>query len=124
MVRDLILSYFTDLHEDDVRSTAMGQGGEDIQLSPKAREVMPYTIECKNVERLNLWKAWEQACHHKGDYNSLLFIKKNRSPVLAVLEAQHLMELIYGSTQLRQTERVDERVDSDGILEGSGDRSD
>lgn len=90
----------------------MGQGGEDVQLSPKARIDLPYTIECKNVERLNLWKAWEQAMNHKGDYEPLLFIKKNHSPILAVINAEHFMEILNGSTQFRQEKRIDKRDNS------------
>ena len=33
-VRDLILEKFTQLEEDDVRSTTMGDSGEDVLLSP------------------------------------------------------------------------------------------
>ena len=38
-VRDKILKTFPELEPDDVRSTAMGQSGEDIQLSPRARKL-------------------------------------------------------------------------------------
>ena len=34
-VRDLILETFKQLEADDVRSTTMGDSGEDILLSPK-----------------------------------------------------------------------------------------
>ena len=49
------------LQEDDVRSCAMGANGEDVQLSVAAREKVPWSIECKNQERLNLWSAFAQA---------------------------------------------------------------
>jgi len=50
-VRDLILETFSELEEDDVRSTSMGAGGEDVQLSPLARRKFPFSVECKNVEK-------------------------------------------------------------------------
>ena len=58
VARDIIAA-FDHLQEDDVRSTSMG-AGEDVQLSPAARAAMPYSIECKNTERLNLWGALER----------------------------------------------------------------
>ena len=59
-VRDLILETWNELEPDDVRSTSMGAGGEDLQLSPAARRKFGYSVECKNVEKLNVWGA-EQA---------------------------------------------------------------
>ena len=38
LVRDLLRSAFSFLHEDDIKSQTMGMGGEDIVLSPLARE--------------------------------------------------------------------------------------
>jgi hypothetical protein len=52
-VRDAILKRFPNLEPDDVRSTAMGQNGEDIQLSPKARKYLPVTIEVKRRKNLS-----------------------------------------------------------------------
>ena len=60
-VRDLILETWNELEPDDVRSTSMGAGGEDLQLSPAARRKFGYSVECKNVEKLNVWSAYEQA---------------------------------------------------------------
>ena len=53
-VRDIILESFDNLREDDVRSTSMGAGGEDVLLSPAARDVFPFSVECKNQEKLNV----------------------------------------------------------------------
>ena len=43
-VRDLILEKFQQLEEDDVRSTTMGDSGEDVLLSPFARRLFPFSI--------------------------------------------------------------------------------
>jgi len=37
-VRNVILELIHTLEPDDVKSTSMGAGGEDVQLSPAARE--------------------------------------------------------------------------------------
>ena len=41
-VRDLILEKFQQLEEDDVRSTTMGDSGEDVLLSPKTYAVLEF----------------------------------------------------------------------------------
>ena len=46
-VRDRLLETFPDLEPDDIKSTVMGDSGEDIQLSPAARKIIPLTIEVK-----------------------------------------------------------------------------
>jgi len=93
-MRDLILENFTDLEPDDVRSTSMGAGGEDLQLSPAARRLFPYSVEAKNCERLNVWGAYEQAAANSGKHEPLLVMKKNRKKPLVVLDAEAFIELV------------------------------
>ena len=93
-VRDLILSSFSTLEADDVKSTSMGASGEDIQLSPAARKLFPFSIECKNVEKLNFWAAYDQATANCGPHKALLFVKKNRKKPIVVLDAELFMELV------------------------------
>lgn len=93
-VRDCILNAFPSLTENDVRSTSMGASGEDVQLSEAALKLFPYKIECKNTERLNVWKAWEQANSFKStNEQPVVIIKKNHHKPLAVIDAEHLVEL-------------------------------
>lgn len=49
------------LEKDDIRSASMGAPGEDILFSPAARRQFPFSIECKNVEKLSIWSAINQA---------------------------------------------------------------
>ena len=93
-VRDIILEKFSGLEPDDVRSTSMGCGGEDIQLSPAARKKFGYSVECKNTESLNVWKAYEQAQANCGDYEPLLVMKKNRKKPLIVIDAEAFFKLL------------------------------
>ena len=45
----------------------MGASGEDLIMDPEpAREKFAYSIECKNVEKLNVWDAYKQAEANKG----------------------------------------------------------
>ena len=92
-VRDRLLEAASWLEPDDVRSTSMGASGEDILLSPKARETFPVSIECKNVESLSIWSAMAQAEGNAGDHTPVLFFKRNRSITYACLPAEALIEL-------------------------------
>lgn len=93
--KDMMLEYKPDLHADDIVVTSSGDTGEDLKLSPKARECFPFAIECKNQESLNFWKSFEQAkAHVKEDRIALLIASRNRSDVLAILKFEDLLKLI------------------------------
>jgi len=92
-VRDRILSAYPTLEPDDVRSTSMGEGGEDIQLSPAARKLFPYTVECKNLAKIAVYNYYVQATGH-NDFEPLVVIKQDRSKPLAVVDLEHFMELV------------------------------
>jgi hypothetical protein len=94
IVRDVLLETFNTLEPDDIKSAVMGDSGEDIQLSPAARKLIPYSIECKNQEKLNIWGALEQAEKNSGDSNPVLIFKRNRSKTYAVLEIEDFIKLI------------------------------
>ena len=93
-VRDLILEKFNTLEPDDVRSITMGDSGEDILLSPAARRKFPFSVECKNQEKLNIWSSIEQAENNSGIHTPLLIFKRNRTKTYAVLEFDKLLELL------------------------------
>ena len=93
-VRDIILEKYTQLEKDDVRSITMGDSGEDILLSPAARRVFPFSVECKNQEKLNIWSALEQAENNSENHTPLVIFKRNRTKTYAVLEFDKLLELI------------------------------
>ena len=94
LVRDLLRSAFSFLHEDDIKSQTMGMGGEDVVLSPEARKHIPYSFECKNVERLNLWEAIKQCESNCEDRTPVVVIKRNRSKTYAVLPIESFIEFI------------------------------
>tara|TARA_Y100001963_G_C6674160_1_gene396551 strand:- start:229 stop:576 length:348 start_codon:yes stop_codon:yes gene_type:complete len=94
-VRDLILETFKEeLEKDDVRSTTMGESGEDIQLSPAARKLFPFAVECKNQERLNIWDALHQAEWNANEHIPLLVFKRNNSKTYVAMNIDYLMELL------------------------------
>jgi len=77
----------------------MGAGGEDLIMSSGARQMFPYSVECKNQESLNVWSAFEQAKKNSGVYEPILIIKKNRKTPLAVVDAEHFVQLTETSNE-------------------------
>lgn len=105
------------LDELDARSTSMGDTGSDIKLSSSALEKFPYAVECKNVEKINLWAAWEQAGKHvqnmdRDGVQPMLVIKRNHSGVLAVVNFEHLMLVL--STVVGQANLLSSLLSKEG----------
>ena len=88
--------HFPSLTSDDIRSTPMGVQGPDVQLSARAKELVPYAFECKNVEKLNVWTAFAQAQAHVGTSGAtpVVVCKKNRTHALAVVPWDHFVTLL------------------------------
>ena len=94
-IRDLLIEHFSDeLEDDDIRCAIMGESGEDLKLSPAARKLIPYSIECKNQEKINIWDSLEQAEVNSNGYTPILIFKRNRSKTYAVVELNHFLKLI------------------------------
>ena len=73
----------------------MGMTGEDIVLSPAARKLIPYSFECKNVERLQFWSAVEQAeANCKEGIIPAVVVKKNRKDPMIAMPFKSFMDLI------------------------------
>jgi len=90
-VKNYLLKAFTSLLSDDIIVTPSGVPGEDLRLSPKAREQFQYSIECKNQERLNIWKAIEQAESNCGQYQPIVIFTRNRSKTYVCVEFEHFL---------------------------------
>ena len=93
-VKDILLEAFTELEPDDIRTAIMGETGEDIKLSPAARKQIPFSFECKNQEKINIWSSLEQAEENSGDSKPVLIFKRNRSKTYAVLKIEDFISLI------------------------------
>jgi hypothetical protein len=80
----------------DILSTAMGQSGCDLYLSPAARTIFPFGVECKAQERIALPEWWEQCTRNaeKEGLTPLLLVKQSRKEPLAVLRWSDLIRLI------------------------------
>ena len=64
--RDLLVSKLG-IHKEDIESRSMGAGGEDLIMARSARQKFPYSIECKNQEKINIWESYKQANENSKD---------------------------------------------------------
>jgi len=90
-----LLNIFPHLSEDDIRSTSMGAGGEDIQMSFAARQSIPFSFEAKNQERVNIWASIEQAkSNAPQSVNHAVVIKKNNEAPHVVISWKVFLKLL------------------------------
>jgi hypothetical protein len=95
-VRDQLIEHL-EVHPEDIESRSMGAGGEDLIMARAAREKFNFSVECKNVEKLNVWEAYEQAKSNCGDYEPIVVMKKNHKKPLVVIDAEYFIKL-FGET--------------------------
>ena len=97
-VRDLLIEKL-DVHPEDVESRSMGAGGEDLIMARAAREKFPYSVECKNQEKVNVWESYSQAVENSKDYEPVVVIKRNNHKPLVVVDAEYFVGLHKGDIQ-------------------------
>ena len=96
-VRDLLIEKL-DIHPEDIESRSMGAAGEDIMMARSARNLFPFSIECKNQQSVNIWKSYEQAKENSGNYEPIVFLKRNNIKPLVLVDAEYFVELHKNST--------------------------
>ncbi len=84
------------INEGDVLSTAMGQSGCDIYLSPAARAIFPFGVEAKRQESLSIPAWWRQCTVNaeKEGLTPLLVFRRNHEDALAVLRWDDLLVIL------------------------------
>ena len=94
-VRDKLLETFPEFEPDDIKSTTMGDTGEDIQLSPLARKRLPISIEVKR-RKSGMKTAYDyidQAGNH-GKGEPVVFYRSDRQPWIVMIGMDHYMNLL------------------------------
>ena len=94
--KELLELYAPDLRPGDIEVTSSGATGEDLKLSPAARELYNFAIEVKCQESLNIWSALAQAASHAEgtDRTPVLFFRRNRSKLYVALDAEAFTRLV------------------------------
>ena len=85
LVKDRIMKLFPSLTKD----------GADIKLmSLTARKLFPYNVETKNRKDFKtIYKHYRQTKGH-GPFEPLLIIKSNKEKPLAIIDMEHLFDLL------------------------------
>lgn len=97
-IRDMLYETFPQLEEGDIKSAIMGEGGADIQLSPAANKLIPYSIEVKRRKSgmVTQYDWMEQAKSHSTD-PPVVFFRADRKPWLAILPIEEYLKLLKGN---------------------------
>ena len=98
-VRDVLLEAFPTLEPDDVKSTSMGAQGEDVQLSPAARKLMPIAVETKARNSIAACRFFEQAQEHAravkgGKAHPVVVMKEDRKQPVVMVSLEFFFELL------------------------------
>ena len=91
-MRDLLIEKL-EVHPEDIESRSMGAGGEALIMARAARKKFPYSIECKNQEKVNIWDSYEQAQENSGDYEPIVVLKRNNTKPLVLIDADYFVRL-------------------------------
>lgn len=100
-VKELLLKHYPELQDNDILVTPSGVPGEDLVMSPSARQIYPLSIEVKCVEKLNIHDALNQAQEHsrknaeKGIVTEpVVFFRRNRTTLKVVCDAEFFIKVL------------------------------
>ena len=95
IVKERIIKLYPVLGKDDIRTSLMSETGADIKLtSHTARKLFPYSIECKNRQDFKTLYRYFDKARRLLAIEPLLVVKMNRERPLAVIDLEHLFQLI------------------------------
>ncbi len=95
-----------EVHEEDIESRSMGSGGEDLIMARDARTKFPYSIECKNQEKINVWESYNQAKENCKGYEPIVVMKRNKSNPLILIDAECFINLHKRSEDGKEDENI------------------
>jgi hypothetical protein len=63
---------------------------------------LPFAIECKNQETINLWDWWDQASAQRKPFKDpVLMVSGDNRPILAVMTIEDWINLVKASKQMQ-----------------------
>lgn len=94
-VRDWLRENLKGVEDDDIQSVPGGVNGPDISLSPLARRVFSWTVECKSRgATISAYGPLEQAESNLLDNTKpVAILKQDRKEPIAVLYAKDFLEM-------------------------------
>ena len=81
------------IHPEDIENRSMGAGGEDLIMARAARTKFPYSVECKNQEKINIWESYKQADMNSKVYEPVVVLKRNNHKPLVLVDAEYFVNL-------------------------------
>jgi hypothetical protein len=104
LVRDKFRAHYVPVEEfpgslvpEDIVGRQMGGSGTDLVLTPSAQRVIPFDVEVKCQQSLNIWAALKQCEDNtaigKGRIPLLCF-KRNNTQLYATLRLDDLLRII------------------------------
>ena len=73
----------------------MGAGGEDIQFSQSAGDLLGISVECKSRNTIAVYSFYSQAQDNcPEDRQPVVVIKQNHSKPLVVIDAEYFIQLL------------------------------
>jgi hypothetical protein len=83
----------------------MGVTGEDVQLSPLARTLIPLQIECKARAKFAGYEFLRQA-QTFGTDTPIVVVKANREKPIIILDAEDFLDLIKDRYEINTSTRI------------------
>lgn len=79
--------------DKDARPMIMSGAAEGFKTDIFTK--LPFAIECKNQERVQLWQAWEQAQEQRKPFKDpVLMISGNYRPIIVVMDFEDWLNLV------------------------------
>jgi hypothetical protein len=83
------------LRSRGIEARPMPLSGALAHFKSDVYTMIPYSFEAKNKETHQIWQEWEQARGQASGINRpILVISGNNRPILAVLQLEHLADLL------------------------------
>ncbi len=93
-IKELLISRFG-MPDGEIRCAIGAETGTDIKLTGHAKSKFPFSIECKKVEKLNIWKALKQAEANTDEGTApLVIFSRNHADDYVALRLEDFLDLI------------------------------
>lgn len=80
----------------EIQPRQMGGAGTDIILTGKARELIPFDVECKNTESFSFKSVIEQAVSNTEEGRTWLIVhKRNGMKPVAILDMEDFFNIFF-----------------------------
>jgi len=79
----------------DPNAKRMVLSGADWAFRSDINTTLPYKFECKNQERITIWKWWEQTKDQETmNMPGILIFTSNNRPIMACMDAETLLDIL------------------------------